>query len=159
MEFKTKVNDSMEFELTEEAAINLNVAYISPNKLHIIHDHKSYRAHILKTDFFSKTYTILIHNTTYTVEIKHELDALISQMGFNIGSKLHVGKIYAPMPGLILEIVAQSGQLVKEGDTLLILEAMKMENSITAPFEGIIKSINAIKGDSVEKNQLLIEFE
>ncbi|MCL4126550.1 UNVERIFIED_CONTAM: hypothetical protein GTU68_064554 [Idotea baltica] len=63
------------------------------------------------------------------------------------------------MPGLILEINIAVGQEVKENDSLLILEAMKMENILTSPRDGIIKSISVSKGDAVEKNQLLIEFE
>jgi biotin carboxyl carrier protein len=63
------------------------------------------------------------------------------------------------MPGLILEIHVQTGQEVNEDDPLLILEAMKMENVITSPRDGIIKSITVKKGETVDKNQLLIEFE
>jgi biotin carboxyl carrier protein len=63
------------------------------------------------------------------------------------------------MPGLILDINVKIGQKVKEDDPLLILEAMKMENVLTSPRDGIIKSISVSKGDAVNKNQLLIEFE
>jgi biotin carboxyl carrier protein len=63
------------------------------------------------------------------------------------------------MPGLILEINVVVGQTVKENDPLLILEAMKMENSFLSPRDGVIKSIAVIKGDAVDKGQLLIEFE
>ncbi|MCL4125038.1 UNVERIFIED_CONTAM: hypothetical protein GTU68_001507 [Idotea baltica] len=63
------------------------------------------------------------------------------------------------MPGLILEVKVKIGQEVKEDDPLLILEAMKMENVITSPRDGIIKSVTAIKGNTVEKGILLIEFE
>ena len=63
------------------------------------------------------------------------------------------------MPGLILDIHVKEGQEVKEDDALLILEAMKMENVLTSPRDGIIKSISVSKNDTVDKNQLLIEFE
>ena len=63
------------------------------------------------------------------------------------------------MPGLILEVNVEKGSQVKEGDFLLVLEAMKMENTITAPREGVVKSIQINKGETVEKNQLLIEME
>jgi biotin carboxyl carrier protein len=63
------------------------------------------------------------------------------------------------MPGLILEISAKEGQEVKEGDYILVLEAMKMENAITAPRDAVIKKITAKKGETVEKNQVLIELE
>ena len=63
------------------------------------------------------------------------------------------------MPGLILEINIEEGQEVKENDPLLILEAMKMENVINSPRDGVIKSIAVSQGNTVEKNALLIEFE
>ena len=66
---------------------------------------------------------------------------LIKEMGFTIGSSKITNEIKAPMPGIILSILIKEGQKVKEGDTLLILEAMKMENTITSPKDAIIKSI------------------
>jgi biotin carboxyl carrier protein len=63
------------------------------------------------------------------------------------------------MPGLILEISVVVGQEVKENDNLIILGAMKMENSFLSPRDGIIKSISVAVGDAVDKGQLLIEFE
>jgi biotin carboxyl carrier protein len=63
------------------------------------------------------------------------------------------------MPGLILEINVSNGEEVKEGQALLVLEAMKMENTITSPKDGVIKYIGVTKGLSVAKNELLIEFE
>jgi len=63
------------------------------------------------------------------------------------------------MPGFILDINIKEGQEVKEGDTLLILEAMKMENAITSPNKGVVKSVNIKKGETVEKGQLMIELQ
>jgi len=159
MEYKVKVNEAVEFDITQEEVITLDAITISPNQLHVLHNYKSYVVDILETHFHSKTYTVAIDNKTYRVVINNELDTLIKDMGFAMGSKKQVNSIKAPMPGLVLDIPVTIGQQVKEGETLLILEAMKMENSIIAPITGIIKSIKANKGDSVEKNQLLIEFD
>ena len=60
---------------------------------------------------------------------------------------------------LILEINVLEGQDVKENEALLILEAMKMENVINSPRDGIIKSISVKQGETVDKNSLLITFE
>ena len=79
-------------------------------------------------------------------------------MGFETGLAKQINFIKAPMPGLILEISVVVGQLVKENDLLIILGAMKMENSFVSPREGIIKSISVAIGDAVDKGQLLIEF-
>ena len=63
------------------------------------------------------------------------------------------------MPGLVVDILKKSGDEVSEGENLLILEAMKMENVIKSPINGVIKSIGVKAKDTVEKNQLLISFE
>ena len=68
-------------------------------------------------------------------------------------------KIKAVIPGIILEIFVKKGQNVNRGDALIILEAMKMKNSLKSPCNGIIKTINIKIGDMVVKDQLLIEFE
>lgn len=64
-------------------------------------------------------------------------------------------KVSSPMPGKILAIKAEIGQKVKKGEVLLILEAMKMENEIVAPQEGIVASINVSAGQTVEAGNLL----
>lgn len=59
------------------------------------------------------------------------------------------------MPGKILGIKASVGQAVKKGDVIVILEAMKMENEISAPQDGTIASVNVAKGDTVNSGDLL----
>jgi oxaloacetate decarboxylase alpha subunit/pyruvate carboxylase subunit B len=63
--------------------------------------------------------------------------------------------VKAPMPGMIINYVKQVGDSVEEGETVVILEAMKMENSLPAPVAGTIKAINFSVGDSVAKNDIL----
>ena len=67
-------------------------------------------------------------------------------------------KIKSFMPGNVPEIFVKAGEEVKEGDRLLILEAMKMKNIILAPFDGKIKKINVKIGEMVPKNHVLIEL-
>lgn len=64
-------------------------------------------------------------------------------------------KINSPMPGNILSVKASAGQVVKKGDVLMILEAMKMENEICAPQDGTIASVQVAAGDSVESGDVL----
>lgn len=65
-------------------------------------------------------------------------------------------KVNAPMPGSIVEVSAINGQQVKEGDLLLILEAMKMENEITSPVSGTVAEIKVKKGDTVNSGDVLV---
>ena len=64
-------------------------------------------------------------------------------------------KINSPMPGNILSVKASAGQAVKKGDVLMILEAMKMENSVVAPEDGTVASIVVAVGDSFEADATL----
>lgn len=64
-------------------------------------------------------------------------------------------EVVAPMPGSILDIKLNVGDPVKAGDTIIILEAMKMENEIVSPIDGKIGSINVKAGDSVNSNDIL----
>ena len=65
-------------------------------------------------------------------------------------------KVESPMPGTILDVKTSVGASVNEGDTLIVLEAMKMENEIVAPSSGTVASVAVSKGDSVEAGQVLV---
>ncbi|MFD2540967.1 acetyl-CoA carboxylase biotin carboxyl carrier protein subunit [Lacinutrix gracilariae] len=157
--YKVKVNNTTEIDITEKDALALDAIPTSSSSFHVLQNNNSYKAEIKEANFLDKTYKVKVNNNTYSVNIYNNLDSLIKQMGFEVGVGKKVNNIKAPMPGLILDINVQVGQEVKEDDALLILEAMKMENVLTSPRDGIIKSITATKGEAVEKNQLLIEFE
>ena len=64
-------------------------------------------------------------------------------------------KVAAPMPGKILSIKASAGQAVKKGETILVFEAMKMENSVVAPEDGTVASISVSVGDSFEAGAVI----
>ena len=68
------------------------------------------------------------------------------------------GGLIAPMPGKVLAIKTSDNATVSKGDTLLILEAMKMEHQILAPRDGVIASVKVVEGDQVGNGELLIEM-
>lgn len=157
--YQVKVNNTFSFDINEQTDVNIDCLQLSETKFHVLSKNKSYKTEIIDANFNEKSYTIKVNNNTYNINIFNHLDTLIKEMGFEIGASKIVNEIKAPMPGLILDIFAKIGLEVKENDALLILEAMKMENTLTSPRNGIIKSISVTKGNTVEKNQLLIEFE
>jgi biotin carboxyl carrier protein len=63
------------------------------------------------------------------------------------------------MPGLILDVLVKDGDEVARGDTLVVLEAMKMELRITAPYVGRVRRIHCATGQVVERGQVLVEVE
>ncbi len=156
---RVSVNETHEFEFSDAEISEFDSLEVSKNKFHVLDKHRSFSAEISEAHFNSKTYQVKVNNNRYSVTIENDLDQLIKDMGFELSSSQMVSDIKAPMPGLVLEISVKEGQEVKENDTLLILEAMKMENVLTSPRDGVIKSISVAKGDAVDKNQLLLDFE
>jgi propionyl-CoA carboxylase alpha chain len=68
-------------------------------------------------------------------------------------------KVLCPMPGLVVAIAVAIGQEVKAGETLAVVEAMKMENVLRAERDGVVKTIHAKKGDSLAVDAVILEFE
>ena len=66
------------------------------------------------------------------------------------------GTVVAPMPGTILQVAVNTGDNVTKGQTLLVLEAMKMENEIMAPADGVVQEVNVTQGVSVNAGDILI---
>ncbi|MDQ6813306.1 MAG: biotin/lipoyl-binding protein, partial [Bacteroidota bacterium] len=124
----------------------------------LLQNHQSVSAVIVAENESAKTQTIEIDGENFDVQIKDELDVMLDQMGFNAVAGKQIKEIKAPMPGLVLEIAVTEGQQVAEGDKILILVAMKMENSIVVTTEATIKRIAVAAGDAVEKGQVLIEL-
>lgn len=157
--YKLSVNNANTFDLSESDLKNLDAVKMDHSKFHVLKNHKPYTAEIIAADFISKKYTVKVNNKIYEVAIEGSLALLIKGLGIERGRNKVVNDIKAPMPGLVLEINVEVGQIVKKNDLLLILEAMKMENSFLSPRDGVIKSIVVTKGVAVDKGQLLIEFE
>lgn len=156
---KVLVNNTQEFLIGEDRIQSLDILKESDLAYHLLHDQKSILARVVDSDFNNKTYTININSNNYKVQIQTPLDDLIKKMGYTIGSARVVNSITAPMPGIIIGIQVKKDQEVKEGDTLLILEAMKMENAIICPKDAKIKEVYVAIGDTVDKNKLLITLE
>jgi pyruvate carboxylase len=71
----------------------------------------------------------------------------------------HSGELAAPMPGLIRSVTVSEGDTVRKGQTLLTVEAMKMEIRIQSPKDGRVKALHVKQGQTVEREQILIEVE
>jgi biotin carboxyl carrier protein len=129
------------------------------NHLKIQFKGRLFDAVVRKFDAEKKEAHINVSGMNYTVRMREPLDQLVGALGFLSSGSHSVKEINSPMPGLVVDMFAEIGQAVSEGDKLLSLEAMKMENIIKSPGNGIIKEIHISKGQAVEKNQKLIEFE
>ena len=132
-----------------------------------IHDN-NYKVRILSHE--GNMINLEVNGTSYSVKMKE--DVVVSKTPTLVRAasqrpaeplKVDAGsqktKILSPLPGSIFAINIKVGDTIKEGDSLLILEAMKMENDITAEKGGVVSAIHVTLGQQVLQNDLLIELE
>lgn len=102
---------------------------------------------------------ITINHNKFDYHILDKYDQVVEELGMDTVKEVKSTNIYAPMPGLILDIAVKVNEEVEEGQIVLILEAMKMENVIRASGKGTVRKILFDLNDKVEKGQLIIEIE
>lgn len=121
-------------------------------------------------DFEEKSTVVSVNGTDYEVEVEHEVKqaktptlarkAVVNKPGEakikKSAAKAGGFKVEAPLPGSIFKMNVAVGDTVKEGDTLLIMEAMKMENNVLAEKDGTVSDIKVSVGDSVLQNDVLL---
>ena len=158
--FQISVNNGVhDFDFSDVDLEQLDIVADGQAHFHILKNDQSFRAKIVECDYTNKTFTIKINGTKHLIRIADQFDLLVKELGFTSTNTQKLKDIKAPMPGLVLEVSVSPGEEIQEGDPLLILEAMKMENVLKATGHGIVKSIAVKKGDAVDKAQLLIEME
>ena len=139
--------------------INLDIVKVSEGSYHLISENRSYNASLVNAGYKAKTFTFNIDGRAYHVKIEDQFDQLLQKLGMDIVADKGFTELKAPMPGKVLSVSVGNGASIKEGEPLLILEAMKMENVLKAPADLMVKTIQVKEGQVVEKNELLIEFE
>ncbi len=133
-------------------------ASLGDGHYHVLRDNKTFLVEVLSVNASEKRVVLSINGKKVDLHVKEKMDLLLEKLGMSAEASRKINELKAPMPGLILEIKVEEGMEVKAGDPLLILEAMKMENVLKSAGDGIVKKIAVTKGNSVEKNQVLITF-
>lgn len=103
----------------------------------------------------SETYEIFIAGQRFEVKVEDERAKLLAGL-IRSGAASGVATVSAPMPGLVVGVPVEQGAEVTEGQTVVVLEAMKMENDLSAPITGQIKEIRVSKGQTVDQGEILI---
>lgn len=166
--YTVKINDkSFDISLSEqnsnEGSINGNAFSLdsvqSKNGMHIIYKNKSFFVSITEIIHSEKKVILSINNKRYEASVSTHLDKLIKKMGFKQANSSEIKNLKAPMPGLVTDIKVIAGDEIKKGDSLIVLEAMKMENILKAENNSVVKEVKVKVKSSVEKNEVLIIFE
>ncbi len=156
--YKTSIENEI-FEFSENELQNFDLISLANNEFSVIEDHIPLKLKLLESDFLNATYKMEVAGETIEIKIISETEQIISKLGIGKKENQKNTKIIAPMPGLILDILVNISNNVTKGDSIIIIEAMKMENTIKIQHDAIIKNILVQKGQSIEKGQILFELE
>jgi biotin carboxyl carrier protein len=116
-------------------------------------DGKSYEAYVYPAD---KAWQILLHGRSYPALVEQEMERrlrMASGGGVSDKGEFH---LKSPMPGLVIGVPVEDGQIVKKGEVLIVLESMKMQNELKAPRAGVVTRLRVKAGDSVEQHQTML---
>jgi len=163
--FKVTVNETKNFSIQFNGQIvNVNdlehkpeITKIDNNTYLVIMDKKPFYVSVMKRDKDRRNFDLLINNKPASVRINHQSEVAASESD-QVGTKRFVDYIKAPMPGLIADVLVRDGEEVIDGQPLLILKAMKMENILRAPHDGTIRHVLVESGQKISKEDLLIQF-
>jgi len=155
---KANVNNKYDFVIEDNSEKDIDLIGLKQGLLHLIRKGRSYTAEVLKTNHEEKTFIIRVNGNRYTVQLKDKYDDLLKKLGMDTASSLKVKEMKAPMPGLVVDVRVKEGDVVKKGDALIVLQAMKMENILKSSADATIRKIHVEKENTIEKNQLLISF-
>ena len=139
--FKVIINDRQEYDISD--------VEVEPNLISFKADDKLYNIYC----FFNKDKTYLsIDGENYILE-KDKTSKT------KTGKQQKGNSVFSPMPGLLVKVPVSVGDEVKSGETLAIVEAMKMQNELPSPRDGIVKKINGKEGEQVDALQVIVELE
>ena len=162
MKYQTIVNgQTFEIEINEDGRILVNgearaidFRVLREGELYsLLLDHDSFEAVVEERE---DGYHVLMTGDLYEVQVTDERSRRLASAFMAFGDTAGEVVIRAPMPGMIVRVPVVEGQAVAKGETLVILESMKMENELKAPRDGTIRHVNVKAGDSVEQNKVLM---
>ncbi|MBN1819599.1 MAG: hypothetical protein JXR31_16945 [Prolixibacteraceae bacterium] len=135
----------------------IDLMHTADGTFSIIEDGHSYDIELMPTGHPKKYTAHTLYNIFDLEIIDAETQYLLNRGGSGIGNSDNT--ISSPMPGKVVKILVFEGQEIKEGETAIIISAMKMESEYKSPKTGIVKRIFVEEGATIEANQILIELE
>ena len=117
---------------------------------------KSYETNIYQDN---SDWEVLLRGRQFTVDVEDERERRLRLAAGHVSVQKGKYILRAPMPGLVIDIPVKVGDEVSEGDVLVILESMKMQNELTAPRDGVVSRIQAQVNGNVERKEALLVLE
>jgi len=158
-EMKTAFSNNHKIIIDELLLADYSVIGRSHNEITLLKEGVKYNCRILYHDKKNNRLHLKINGNPIKITIKKDIELLLEKIGIGNIENQSIKELKAPMPGVVLDIKVKEGDCIKKEDSLVILEAMKMENVLTSPMDGVVSSIEVKEKETVEKNTLLIKFE
>ena len=163
---KAKINDNTTYTVDQKEGIRTvngleiiaDFKTLKPGTYHYLINNKSYNINVIESDKNSKQYQLRINGKNFDVQLRDRYDDLLHELGLDTITAAKISDLKAPMPGLVVDILVQENSVVKKGDTLVILEAMKMEQPLVAHKAGKIANLIAIIGEIVSSGTVLCDI-
>jgi pyruvate carboxylase subunit B len=122
-------------------------------------DHASHEVYVEPdADSQQGRYCVFLSGVRYAVRVQDERSRRLSLADRSLKAPVGELAVRAPIPGLVVKVAVEAGQTVGEGDTLVILEAMKMENELRAARAGTVHEVRVQGGDQVTLGQVLLSL-
>ena len=135
--------------------LDVRLSPVGPSAVLVVADG---RPSVATVEREGKTARVTVGGHVVEVDLRTETDLLLERFGLDAGDSAAEREVRAPMPGLVLRVLAAAGEVVEAGQGLVVLEAMKMENELKAPAAGVVGTVHAVPGAAVSKGDLLVEL-
>ena len=119
-------------------------------------DGHSFEALVVASD---DVWQVLMQGTLYNVQVEDERERRLRAAGGAQLGEQREFQLKAPMPGLVISVPVREGQVVEQGDVLVILESMKMQNELRSPRAGRVTRLRAREGETVDQKETLLSVE
>jgi biotin carboxyl carrier protein len=163
MEYKLRISEEVKtVEITatdgnviqatlDQEPMDVSYTLVSDHQIHLSMNGVNVNAYVMDGP---EGKTVLIHGVPYLVEDAQTLKTIRKRRGTHIPTEV------TPLtPSVVIAILVKTAETVKKGQGVIVLSAMKMETTLTAPFDGIVTAVNAAEGESVSPGQILIDIE
>tara|TARA_B100001115_G_C15818242_1_gene406473 strand:+ start:62 stop:532 length:471 start_codon:yes stop_codon:yes gene_type:complete len=138
---------------------NAKLEWIDRKYFFIHFNGRTFNGEVMEQNLENHTLKLKINHRVFEVKRKYALLELIAELGLDKPKVKKLKELTSPMPGRVLKIMVKVGDEINIGDSLLSLEAMKMENILKSDGEGVVKEIFISEEQVVDKGEVLIEFE